>query len=173
VLDIGGGSTELVVGDAEPAHAISTQTGSVRLTERFVTTDPPIAPELEAMAAAVEIVLDGVTARVPADDARTFVAVAGTATTLQAISLGLPFYDPERIHRTWLSLAEAERVLDDLAAMTNAERSALPVMAPGRGDVIVAGALVLVRVMRRFGFERALVSETDILDGLVLEMLDP
>jgi len=173
VLDIGGGSTELVVGDAEPAHAISTQTGSVRLTERFVTTDPPIAPELEAMAAAVEIVLDAVTARVPADDARTFVAVAGTATTLQAISLGLPFYDPERIHRTWLSLAEAERVLDDLAAMTNAERSALPVMAPGRGDVIVAGALVLVRVMRRFGFERALVSETDILDGLVLEMLDP
>jgi exopolyphosphatase/guanosine-5'-triphosphate,3'-diphosphate pyrophosphatase len=104
-------------------------------------------------------------------DVRTFVAVAGTATTVQAISLGLPFYDPERIHRTWLSREVVERVLGDLVAMTNAERAALPVMAPGRGDVIVAGALVLGRVMRRFGFERALVSETDILDGLALEML--
>jgi exopolyphosphatase/guanosine-5'-triphosphate,3'-diphosphate pyrophosphatase len=97
--------------------------------------------------------------------------VAGTATTLQAISLDLPFYDPERIHRTWLSLTEAERVLGGLVAMTNAERAALPVMAPGRGDVIVAGALVLVRTMKRWGFERALVSETDILDGLALELL--
>ncbi len=173
MLDIGGGSTEFVVGDGEPAAAISTQIGSVRLTERFFTTDPPSAPEIEAMAAAIEIVLDAVEAAVPIDDARTFIAVAGTATTMQAISLGLPFYDPERIHRTWLALAEAEIVLANLAAMTNAERAALPVMAPGRGDVIVAGALTLVRVMRRFGFERTLVSETDILDGLVLEMLVP
>jgi exopolyphosphatase / guanosine-5'-triphosphate,3'-diphosphate pyrophosphatase len=171
VLDIGGGSTEFVVGDAEPVSAVSTQMGSVRLTERFLTTDPPIPPELEAMAAAIEIVLEGVSARIPADDARSFIAVAGTATTLQAISLDLPFYDPERIHRTWLSLTEAERVLGGLAAMTNAERAALPVMAPGRGDVIVAGALVLVRTMKRWGFERALVSETDILDGLALELL--
>ena len=171
VQDIGGGSTEFVVGGAEPGPAISTQMGSVRLTERFLTTDPPSAPELEAMAAAIQIVLDGVGQTVPADEARTFVAVAGTATTMQAIALGLPFYDPERIHRTWLSLADAERVLADLAATTNAERAALPVMAPGRGDVIVAGALVLVRSMRRFGFERVLVSETDILDGLALEAL--
>ncbi|HEU4354489.1 MAG TPA: DUF501 domain-containing protein [Actinomycetota bacterium] len=171
VLDIGGGSTEFVVGDTRPTHAVSTQMGSVRLTERFVTTDPPIAPELEAMAAAVEIVLDGVEARVTVEGARTFIAVAGTATTIQAISLGLPFYDPERIHRTWLSLDEAERVLRGLAAMTNAERAAIPVMAPGRGDVIVTGGLVLVRAMKRAGFERALVSETDILDGLAMEML--
>ncbi len=171
VQDIGGGSTEYVVGAAEPEAAISTQMGSVRLTERFLTTDPPRAPELEAMAAAVEIVLDGVEAGVPVDRAQTFVAVAGTATTVQALALGLPFYDPERIHRTWLALADAERVLADLAAMTNAERAALPVMAPGRGDVIVAGALVLARSMRRFGFDRALVSETDILDGLALEAL--
>ena len=173
VLDIGGGSTEFVVGDDTPGSAISTQMGSVRLTERFLTTDPTDRSELEAMAAAIEIVLEGVETAVPAAHARTFIAVAGTATTLQAISLGLPFYDPERIHRTWLPAAEAERVLNDLARMSNAERAALPVMAPGRGDVIVAGALVLVRVMRRFGFERALVSETDILDGLVLEMLPP
>ena len=173
VLDIGGGSTEFVLGTAEPARAMSTQIGSVRLTERFLTTDPPALGELEAMAATVETVLDGVEEDLSVADAHTFVAVAGTATTVQAISLGLPFYDPERIHRTWLSLDAAERVLADLARMTNAQRAALPVMAPGRGDVIVAGALVLVRVMRRFGFDRALVSETDFLDGLALEMLPP
>jgi exopolyphosphatase/guanosine-5'-triphosphate,3'-diphosphate pyrophosphatase len=171
VLDIGGGSTEFVVGDGAPIAVVSTQMGSVRLTERFLTADPPSSAELEAMAASIEIVLDGVERRVPVDRARTFLSVAGTATTMQAIALGLPFYDPERIHRTWLSRTEAERVLRDLVAMPNAERAALPVMAPGRGDVIVAGALTLVRVMRRFGFNRTLVSETDILDGLVLEML--
>jgi len=173
VLDIGGGSTEFVVGTARPVASMSTQLGSVRLTERFVTTDPPAREELEAMAAAIEIVLDEVETAVPVGDARTFVAVAGTATTVQGLALGLAFDDPERVHRTWLSLAHAERVLGELAAMTDAERDALPVMPPGRGDVIVAGALVLVRVMRRFGFERALVSETDILDGLALEMLAP
>lgn len=171
VLDIGGGSTELVLGDGAPVAAISTELGSVRLTERFVTTDPPVPPELEAMAAAIEIVLDEVEARLAVGRARTLISVAGTATTLQAISLGLAIYDPERTHRTWLSLAEVERLLDELARMTDAERAAIPVMAPGRGDVIVAGALVLARVMRRFGFDRTLVSETDILDGLVLEML--
>jgi len=145
--------------------------GSVRLTERFVTGDPPDPDELLAMAATVEIVLDEVARALPAGEVRTFVAVSGTATTVQAISLGLPFYDPERIHRTWIEREEVERVLGRLAGMTTPERAALAVMAPGRADVIVAGALVLARVMRRFGFERALVSETDILDGLALEML--
>jgi exopolyphosphatase / guanosine-5'-triphosphate,3'-diphosphate pyrophosphatase len=83
----------------------------------------------------------------------------------------LPFYDPEAIHRSWLAVGEAERVLDELARMTTDERSGIPVMASGRADVIVAGAVILVEVMRRFGFERALVSETDILDGLALELL--
>jgi exopolyphosphatase/guanosine-5'-triphosphate,3'-diphosphate pyrophosphatase len=107
-----------------------------------------------------------------ARDARTLVSVAGTATTMQAIALGLDRYDPDAIHRTQLSLDAAERVLEDLMRMTNAERNALVVMAPGRGDVIVAGALILISVMRRFGFESTLVSETDILDGLAFEMLD-
>ena len=98
-------------------------------------------------------------------------SVAGTATTIQAIALGLDRYDPDRIHRTWLAAAEVETVLADLAAMTNAERAALPVMAPGRGEVIVAGAVILAEVMRRFGFGRTLVSETDILDALVFEMV--
>ena len=116
-------------------------------------------------------VLEEVDTAVAVGDARTFVAVAGTATTLQAIALELDRYDPDRIHRTWLTREQAERVRDALAAMTDAERAALPVMAPGRGDVIVAGAVILVATMRRFGLDRVLVSETDILDGLALEML--
>ena len=171
VLDIGGGSTELVVG-AEPGraeHAISTRMGSVRLTERFVRHDPPLPDEVAQLEIAVDEVLDDAEAHVPVRDARTLIAVAGTATTLQAIALGLDRYDPEAIHRTWLPLAIAQGVLDDLIRMTTPERAALPIMAPGRGDVIVAGGVILTTVMRRFGFERALVSETDILDGLAYE----
>ncbi|MGZ5307088.1 MAG: DUF501 domain-containing protein [Actinomycetota bacterium] len=174
VLDIGGGSTELVIG-AKPGraeHAISTQMGSVRLTERLIRHDPPAPEELARLAGAVDDVLDDAEARVPIREARTLVAVAGTATTLQAIALGLDRYDPEAIHRTWLPLETAERVLAGLVRMTTPERAALPIMAPGRGDVIVAGAVILTTVMRRSGFERALVSETDILDGLAYEMLD-
>ena len=173
VQDIGGGSTEFVTGPAPGRAEVarSTRMGSVRMTERHVRHDPPARPELEALRADVAGVLDEVATSVPVADARTFVAVAGTATTLQALALGLDRYDPDRIHRTWLTLERAEQVLADLAAMTDAERAALPVMAPGRGDVIVAGAVILVQTMRRFGIERTLVSETDILDGLALEML--
>src|SRR5207249_7050896 len=98
---------------------------------------------------------------VPASDAATLVAVAGTATTMQAIARDLPAYDPEAIHRTTLSLGDAEAILERLASMTTPERAALTVMAPGREDVIVAGATILVQVMRRWGFREALVSETD------------
>lgn len=115
--------------------------------------------------------LDEVTRAIPVGDARTLVAVAGTSTTVQAIALGLPRYDPEAIHRTRLAGGAADRVLRQLAEMTTAGRASMPVMAPGRADVIVAGAVILVEVMRRFAFEDALVSETDILDGLALEML--
>ena len=173
VLDIGGGSTEFVVG-AGPGvagQALSTRMGSVRLTERLVADDPPSRRDLLALEAEIERVLDEAEAAVPIRTARTFVSVAGTATTLQAMSLGLGRYDPDRIHRSWLTLRDAERLLAELARMTNAERAAIAVMAPGRGDVIVAGAAILVAVMRRFGFDRTLVSETDILDGLVLELL--
>jgi len=173
VQDIGGGSTEFVVGAAPgiAEHAISTRMGSVRMTERHVRHDPPTAEDLASLEVDVASVLDEVDASVAVRDARTFVAVAGTATTLQAIALDLSRYDPDRIHRTWLTRGDAERVRDALAAMTDVERAALPVMAPGRGDVIVAGAVILVATMRRFGLDRALVSESDILDGLALEML--
>ena len=104
---------------------------------------------------------------------KTIVYFASTnPTTVQAIAKDLPFYDPEALHRTKLSADAAEGVLERLAAMTTDERAALPAMAPGRADVIVAGATILVLVMRRFGFEETLVSETDILDGLALEMVE-
>jgi exopolyphosphatase/guanosine-5'-triphosphate,3'-diphosphate pyrophosphatase len=173
VLDIGGGSTELVVGANDAASAVSTQMGSVRLTERHVRSDPPAVEEIAAMEREVDAILeaDEVEA-VRTQEAETLVAVAGTATTLQAMSLDLPRYDPDAIHRTWIGLSEVERSLDRLARMTNEERAALPFMAPGRGDVIVAGALIMAVTMRRLGFKRALVSETDILDGLAIEMLE-
>jgi exopolyphosphatase / guanosine-5'-triphosphate,3'-diphosphate pyrophosphatase len=173
VQDIGGGSTEFVTGSrpGRAEAAISTQMGSVRLTERLVRSDPPSADDLAALEDAVDAVLEDVETAVPIREARTMVAVAGTATTLQAIVLGLDRYDPDRIHRTWLSERDVVRVMRELAAMTNDERAAIPVMAPGRGDVIVAGAVILARGMARFGFERVLVSETDILDGLAFGTL--
>ncbi len=174
LIDVGGGSTEFVFG-GEPAvaeRAISTQMGSVRLTERVRPSDPPSDDDLRAFDELIEEKLDDVERVVPVRDARTFVAVAGTATTLQACALGLERYDPDLIHRSTLTLVDAERTLRDLAAMTNEERAAISVMPKGRGDVIVAGARILVNAMRRFGFEEALVSETDILDGLALELLD-
>jgi exopolyphosphatase / guanosine-5'-triphosphate,3'-diphosphate pyrophosphatase len=174
LVDIGGGSTEFVFGRAPKVvdHAISTQMGSVRLTERVQPSDPPSAEDIDAFASSIEPRLDEVERAMPVRDARTLIAVAGTATTLQACALRLDRYDPDVIHRSTLTLADAERTLQELAGMSNAERAAIPVMPTGRGDVIVAGATILVDAMRRFGFERTLVSETDILDGLALELLD-
>lgn len=172
VVDIGGGSTELVLGVDRPARATSIQMGSVRLTERFVRHDPPTPEEIEAIAAFTLARLDDVSEAVPVAEARTLVAVAGTSTTVQAIALGLGSYDPEAIHRSTLTAADAERVAERLASMTTEERAALPVMAPGRADVIATGATILATLIRGLGFERALVSETDILDGLAFAELE-
>jgi exopolyphosphatase/guanosine-5'-triphosphate,3'-diphosphate pyrophosphatase len=171
VLDIGGGSTELVVGGDQPDARISTQIGSVRLTERHLHHDPPLDDEIDALEDDLGSALGEAAVRVRPERARTLVAVAGTATTVQAIALGLDGYDPEAIHRSRLARDQAEEVLERLAAMTTAERAAMPVMVKGREDVIVAGAAILVEVMDRFGFDEAVVSEADILDGLVLEQL--
>lgn len=108
---------------------------------------------------------------VPAGRASTLVGVAGTTTTVQAAALGLPFYDPEAIHRTVLALSDAERVAGELARMTVRQRAGLPVMPPGREDVIVAGSLILLEILRRWGFEECVVSERDLLDGLVIETI--
>jgi exopolyphosphatase/guanosine-5'-triphosphate,3'-diphosphate pyrophosphatase len=171
VFDIGGGSTELVLGTKEPESAASVDVGSVRITERVGRADPPTPQDLEDMR---QLAADGLAkaeAMVPPSTAATLVGVAGTTTTIQAIALGLPRYDPEAIHRSVLTLADAERVSGELSRMTVAERAALPVMAPGRADVIVAGSLILLEIFRRWGFDRCVVSEQDILDGLVIEMV--
>lgn len=175
VVDIGGGSTEFALGrrGQDPQGVVTAQLGSVRLTERFIRSDPPTYDELAAVDRAVGDALSDVEDRIPVHDGRTLVALAGTSTTVQAIALALSEYDPDRIHRTVLPRTRAEQVYRLLADMTIPERRALPVMAPGREDVIASGAAILVGVMQRWGFGSAVVSETDILDGLVYRMVEP
>jgi exopolyphosphatase / guanosine-5'-triphosphate,3'-diphosphate pyrophosphatase len=141
--------------------------GSVRITERVSPSDPPKREEVAEMR---RLAAEGL-AGAEAPRGRTLVGVAGTTTTVQAIALGLERYDPEAIHRSMLSRVDAERVAGDLARMKVAERAALPVMPPGREDVIVAGAQILLEILERWGFEECLVSERDILDGLAIEMV--
>jgi exopolyphosphatase/guanosine-5'-triphosphate,3'-diphosphate pyrophosphatase len=173
LLDVGGGSCEFVLGrgPGRADRAISTQMGSVRMTERCVRSDPPSAKDLRCLEREIDSILVEVESAIPRGEARTFLSVAGTPTTVQAIARGLSRYDPEVIHRSWLSAEQVDRVLVELAGMTDEERAALPVMVPGRGDVIVAGAAILSCSMRRLGFDRVLVSEADILDGLAYELL--
>jgi exopolyphosphatase / guanosine-5'-triphosphate,3'-diphosphate pyrophosphatase len=173
VFDIGGGSTELVLGSDHPETAVSVDIGSVRITERVAPADPPTDEDLAAMRRLAAEGLEPAERRVPPDRARALVGVAGTTTTVQAIALGLERYDPEAIHGTSLALADADRVLGDLAGMTVAQRRALPVMAPGREDVIVAGATILVEILGRWRVAECLVSERDILDGLAIGMVRP
>ncbi len=172
VMDIGGGSTEFVLGEDVPRASISTDMGSVRLTERHIAHDPPAPDELDRLRDDADGFLAQVEDAVPVGEARTLVAVAGTATTVAAMAMDLPEYDPDRIHGTRLTLQQARDARDRLASMTTPERRDLPFMAPGREDVIVAGASILVRAMERFGLEEAVVSEHDILDGLAFRMLE-
>src|SRR5690606_19309453 len=154
---------------AEHAEAaISVDVGCVRLTERHLRDagDPPSAAALEAVVADVEEALSRVEGAVPVRDAHTLVGLAGSVTTVAGIALGLPAYLPERIHHSRLTAEQVCEVAGRLRAMTHDERAALPVMHPGRVDVIVAGALILERIVRRFGFTRVVVSEHDILDGI-------
>jgi exopolyphosphatase/guanosine-5'-triphosphate,3'-diphosphate pyrophosphatase len=171
VFDIGGGSTELVLGSGQVEEAASVDVGSVRITERVRPDDPPSPQDVREMRRLAGEALARAGDDVPAGKAATLVGVAGTTTTMQAVALGLERYDPEAIHRTRLSRRTAHEVLDRLARMRTADRRALPVMAPGREDVIVAGGCILVEILERWGFEECLVSERDILDGLAIEMV--
>jgi len=168
VADIGGGSTEFVLGPAggPPAHAISVNIGCVRMTERHLRGDPPAGQEVAAAVADIDGALDDVAAAVLVRQARTLIGLAGSVTTVAAIAMGLPSYDAARIHHARVSAADVHAVTDDLLAQTRAARAAIGVMHPGRVDVIGGGALVLDRLMRRFGFGEVLVSEHDILDGM-------
>ena len=168
VADIGGGSTEFVLGraaDGDP-QAISVNIGCVRMTERHLHGDPPTREQVAAAAADIDAALDAVREAVPVRQARTLIGLAGSVTTVAGIALGLPTYDADRIHHARVSAADVHRVTGSLLASTRAERAAIGVMHPGRVDVIGGGALVLDRVMERFGFTEVLVSEHDILDGI-------
>jgi exopolyphosphatase / guanosine-5'-triphosphate,3'-diphosphate pyrophosphatase len=168
VADIGGGSTELVLGSpGDPApRAISVNVGCVRLTERHLRGDPPDERELAAASADIDAALDTAERAVPAAEARTLVGLAGSVATVVAIALGLPEYDSARIHHARVSAARVHAVTANLLGQTRAERATIGVMHPGRVDVIGGGALVLDRIMTRFGFAEVLASEHDILDGI-------
>jgi exopolyphosphatase/guanosine-5'-triphosphate,3'-diphosphate pyrophosphatase len=173
VVDIGGGSTELILGDGRHARAmISLDIGCVRLFERHLHHDPPTAGEAAALRADVAAHLAEVAGVLDPAAAGRVVGVAGTVTTVTAIALGLGAYDPRRIHRATVDAAEITAVAEKLAAMTVAERAALPVMATGREDVIAAGALLLDELVRRFAIRRVIASETDILDGILLGLAE-
>jgi exopolyphosphatase / guanosine-5'-triphosphate,3'-diphosphate pyrophosphatase len=176
VVDIGGGSTEFVLGgaDADPATplaAISVDIGCVRLTERHLRSDPPAAAQIEAAVRDIDQALDKVAAAVPAADARTLVGLAGSVTTITAIALGLPVYDPRRTHHARLSAGAVHEVTGQLLRQNRDERAAIPSLHPGRVDVIGAGALILDRLMERFGFAELVTSEHDILDGIAWSMV--
>jgi exopolyphosphatase/guanosine-5'-triphosphate,3'-diphosphate pyrophosphatase len=166
VVDIGGGSTELILGDldgtATAAHSLDI--GSVRLTERHLHDDPPTVDQVAALCADVDAALDG--CRVHPADAGTIVGVAGSVTTVAAATLGLPAYERERIHHARLRTDDVHDAVADLVGMTVAQRRALGFMHPGRADVIAAGALILDHVLRRASVDELIVSESDILDGI-------
>jgi exopolyphosphatase/guanosine-5'-triphosphate,3'-diphosphate pyrophosphatase len=172
VVDIGGGSTEFVVGTDRPDGLISVDVGCVRLTEAWLHSDPPLAEELSQAVHVVREHLADVTREVPeVKGARTLVGVAGTVSTVAAVELGLAEYDRDRIHHLRLTRAAVEEVFRTLATEPIEQRRHNPGLEPGRVDVIVGGAVVLVTVMRVLGFGELLVSESDILDGLVRSLV--
>lgn len=172
VTDIGGGSTEVVLGTTDVEASLSVDVGCVRLTERHLHDDPPTAAQVAAARADVDAALERVAAVVPAGSARTAVGLAGSVTTVAALALELPSYQPERIHLARIPAAQVRAVTERLLGMTRVERAALPVMHPGRVDVIGGGALVLLAAVERFGWVEVLVSESDILDGIALSLTE-
>jgi exopolyphosphatase / guanosine-5'-triphosphate,3'-diphosphate pyrophosphatase len=167
VVDVGGGSTEFILGTEEPAGLCSIDVGCVRLTEQWLHGDPPTAEELSQAVSVVRDHLADVDRLVPgAALARTLVGTAGTMWTLAAIELGVDAADSNRIDGFRLTRAAAEEVFRLLATETADQRRHNPGLEPGRVDVIVGGAIVVVSVLRHWGFEDVLVSEADILDGL-------
>lgn len=171
VIDLGGGSTEFVMQTDSQLHAVSTQMGCVRITERFMRTDPPTAEET---AAARDYIADRIAEAaevVPFAEAHTFVGCAGTFTTLSALAQELDSYDPKRIHMSEISFDRIREVTEDLRSKTAEERRINPVVHPGRADVIAAGSAVVEALTALFGREagasQIVISEKDILDGIV------
>jgi exopolyphosphatase / guanosine-5'-triphosphate,3'-diphosphate pyrophosphatase len=181
VVDIGGGSTEFIVGTgpavgaggaADVLGVMSADVGCVRLTEAWLHSDPPAPEELSQAISVVQAYLDDVDRELPAAGvARTLIGTAGTVTTVAAVEIGLAEYDPEVLHHFRLTREAAEDVFRTLATEPAADRRHNPGLEAARVDVIVGGAAVLVAVMRHWGFEEMIVSEADILDGLVRSQL--
>ncbi|CAM5607861.1 Ppx/GppA family phosphatase OS=Streptomyces alboniger OX=132473 GN=CP975_14230 PE=4 SV=1 [Streptomyces alboniger] len=177
VVDIGGGSTEFVVGEDHVRAARSVDVGCVRMTERHlvrdgVVSDPPAEEQVAAIRAGIEAALDLAEQTVPLREARTLVGLAGSVTTISAIAQNLPEYDSEAIHHSRVSRDRVREITDWLLRSTHAERASVPSMHPGRVDVIGAGALVLLAIMERAGAEEVVVSEHDILDGIAFKVAE-
>lgn len=174
VVDIGGGSTEFVVGDDAVRAGRSVNIGCVRMTERHLVrdgkvTDPPTPDQITAMRADIEAALELAEETVLLREARTLVGLAGSVTTVSAIAQDLPAYDTEAIHHSRVSYDRVREITESLLRSTHAERAAIPSMHPGRVDVIGAGALVLLSIMERVGASEVVVSEHDILDGIAFK----
>ncbi|WP_405480608.1 exopolyphosphatase [Streptomyces sp. NBC_00009] len=172
VVDIGGGSTEFVVGEDTVMAARSVDIGCVRMTERHLVgedgqvTDPPTPAQIEAIREDIVAALDLVTQTVPLTAARTLVGLAGSVTTVAALALGLTAYDSVAIHHSRISYERVDELTDWLVTSTHDQRSLNPVIHPGRVDVIASGALVLRLIMEWIGAKEVVVSEHDILDGI-------
>jgi exopolyphosphatase/guanosine-5'-triphosphate,3'-diphosphate pyrophosphatase len=171
VVDIGGGSTELVLGDDHPEAAVSMDIGSVRLHERHLHDDPPTSEQVVACWTDIDRHLDA--CPVPVVEARSVIGTSGTIKTLAAGMLGLPVYDRDVIDGARLGTAETTTYVEGLVAMTVAERRAIPSMHPGRADVIDAGGLIWSKILGRSGVAEYTVSEADILYAIADSMGDP
>jgi len=169
IVDIGGGSTELIVGvGSEISFHTSLQAGVVRHTERHISSDPPTAVELEALATDARGLIDASVAGQPGAAAEEAIAVAGTPTSLAAMDLELDPYDPQRVHGYVLLLRTIQRLLSQLASTPLAERSQITGLHPDRAPTIIAGVVILIEAMRAFGLEEVEVSEHDILYGTAI-----
>jgi exopolyphosphatase/guanosine-5'-triphosphate,3'-diphosphate pyrophosphatase len=169
VFDIGGGSTELVVGSGtHVGFHTSLQAGTIRQSERHLSTDPPDPHELEDLADEIRNLIDRAIGADPHAKARRAIAVAGTPTSLAAIDQELEPYDPGRVHGYHLGMPRIQRMLSRLSSLPLAERLRVPGLHPGRAPTIVAGTVILVQVMRAFGVKEIEVSELDILHGSAL-----
>lgn len=173
VVDIGGGSTEFVLGDGPDVRAArSVDIGCVRMTERHLLSDPPTPDEVRSTTADIDAAIALAGHTVPLQQAHSIVGLAGSVTTVAAIHLGLAVYDPTAIHGHVVPADDVRTISDDLLALTRDERAAIPVMHPGRVDVIAAGALVLRRILDATGLPGVVVSEHDILDGIAWSLLE-
>ena len=170
VVDIGGGSTEFVVGDSRVGASVSENVGCVRMTERHLRTDPPTSAEIDAATTDIDAAVSHAMAVTGFDTAERIVGLAGSVTTVAALAMGLPEYDSARIHGSRISAREVHEVTAQMLAATRTQRAAEPVMHPGRVDVIGGGALVLDRILTLGGFDEVIVSEHDILDGIALSL---